>query len=66
MDKFLLKGKRPALDSNVAGTSRPVRPRQDLASNIGTTPPPAAEINLDALPHDPADLANIFTDESWS
>ena len=59
MDKFLLKGKRPAPDSNAAGTSSPVRPRQDLASNIGTTPPPPAEINLDALPHDPADQKRV-------
>ena len=49
----------PDPPSDLAGTSRPVKPRQDLASNIGITPPPPAEINLDALPHDPADRKRI-------
>ena len=40
-------------------TSRPVRPKQDLASNIGTTPLHLAEINLDELPHDPANRKRI-------
>ena len=50
MDRFLLK--RTAPETDLAGTSRPVRLRQDHASNIGTTT--TADINLDELPFDPA------------
>ena len=55
MDRFLLKRTSPETD--LAGTSRPVRLRQDHASNIGTTT--TADINLDELPFDPANRKRI-------
>ena len=55
MDRFLLK--RTAPETDLAGTSRPVRLRQDHASNIGTTT--IADINLDELPFDPANQKRI-------
>ena len=56
MDRFLLK--RTAPETDLAGTSRPVRLRQDHASNIGTTTT-TADINLDELPFDPANRKRI-------
>ena len=53
MDRFLLK--RTAPETDLAGTSRPVRPRQDRLTHL-----PSEKINLDELPHDPANRKRIL------